>query len=365
MIYRDYGKTGKKVSLLGFGGMRFKNIENHDECVNMMIAAAKGGVNYFDTAPKYFGIQSEEVFGEGLAEMRRQNLPYYVATKTFASTESDIRTEIEAQLKRLNVPSIDFYHAWCIKSLPEWQGRKDDGLIQTFQKLKSEGLIKHICVSSHCIQEEIENLLMDDIFEGVLMGYSAYNFKTREKAFNSIRAKKLGAGVMNPLGGGMIPQHPELFEYLKRDPKEATVDAALHFLWDHQDISVTLVGFGNEGEVKDALRAMENYVPRSAAELEAVKKAASISMEGLCTGCGYCEEGCPVKIPIPQLMDAYNQKLLHPNKDPKAITNRLLMHWGLNPKDAGKCIECAQCEAACTQHLPIIDRLKEISLLGE
>jgi predicted aldo/keto reductase-like oxidoreductase len=344
--------------------MRFKNVDNHDECIQMMLTAAKGGVNYFDTAPKYFEIRSETVFGEGFAEMRRQNLPYYLATKTFASSESEIRKEIEAQLKRLNVPYIDFYHAWCVKSPSDWQERKQAGLIQAFRKLKEECLIKHMCVSSHLVQEDIDNFLAEDVFEGVLMGYSAYNFRTREKAFNSIRAKKLGAVVMNPLGGGMIPQHPELFNYLKRNSDEAVVDAALHFLWDHQDISVTLVGFGNESEVKDALRAMENYVPRTAAELEAVKKASSISMEGLCTGCGYCEEGCPVNIPIPEYMDAYNQKMLHPDKDPQAIVNRLKMHWGRDPKDAGKCIECAQCEAACTQHLPIIDRLKEISSLG-
>jgi predicted aldo/keto reductase-like oxidoreductase len=362
MIYRDYGKTGKKVSLLGFGGMRFKNVDNHDECIQMMLTAAKGGVNYFDTAPKYFEIRSETVFGEGFAEMRRQNLPYYLATKTFASTESEIRKEIDAQLKRLNVPYIDFYHAWCVKSPEDWQSRKQDGLVQTFKKLKEEGLIKHMCVSSHLIQDEIDDFLAEDVFEGILMGYSAYNFKTREKAFNSIRAKNLGAVVMNPLGGGIIPSHPELFEYLKRDSKETTVDAALHFLWDHPEISVTLVGFGNESEVKDALHSVDNYVPRTAVELEAAKKASSTSMEGLCTGCGYCE-GCPQDIAIPQFMDSYNQMMLNPEKNTKLITNRIKNHWNLDPRDSAKCIECAQCEAACTQHLPIIDRLKEISSL--
>jgi uncharacterized protein len=83
MIYRNYGSTGARVSALGFGGMRFDDIDNHAECVEMMLAAARGGVNYFDTAPKYFGTKSEEVFGLGLAEMRRQSLPYYLATKTF------------------------------------------------------------------------------------------------------------------------------------------------------------------------------------------------------------------------------------------------------------------------------------------
>jgi predicted aldo/keto reductase-like oxidoreductase len=327
----------------------------------MMLTAAKGGINYFDTAVGYFETKSETVFGEAFAEFRKQNLPYYVATKTFKSSESDIRKEIEGQLKRLNVPSIDFYHMWCVKSPEEWQGRKRDGIIQAFQKLKDEGLIKHICVSSHLAQDEIKDLLMEDVFEGVLMGYSAYNFRTREKAFISIKEKNLGTVVMNPLGGGIIPQHPELFQHLKRNSDESVVDAALRFLWDHPEITTTLVGFVDESEVKSALKAMENYVPRSAAELDAAKKASSTSMEGLCTGCGYCE-GCPENIPIPQYMDSYNQSMLNPEKS-NAIADRLNMHWGIDAKGAGKCIECAQCEANCTQHLPIISRLKEISAL--
>jgi predicted aldo/keto reductase-like oxidoreductase len=149
MIYREYGTTGKKISLLGFGGMRFADIDDHDKCVAMMVAAAQGGVNYFDTAPDYFGIKSETVFGKGLAELRRLNLPYYCATKTFESTERGIRREIDAQLKRLEIPAIDFYHIWCITSLGEWRERKNDGVLAAFRKLKDEGLIKHICISSH------------------------------------------------------------------------------------------------------------------------------------------------------------------------------------------------------------------------
>jgi predicted aldo/keto reductase-like oxidoreductase len=114
MLYRSYGKTGKKVSALGFGGMRFKEIDNHDKCVAMMVEAAKGGVNYFDTAPGYFGGKSEEVFGKGFQELKRLKLPFHCATKTFKTNEKDIRTEIEAQLKRLGLEKIDFYHIWCI-----------------------------------------------------------------------------------------------------------------------------------------------------------------------------------------------------------------------------------------------------------
>jgi predicted aldo/keto reductase-like oxidoreductase len=360
MLYRDYGKTGKKVSLLGFGGMRFAHIDDHDECVRMMVRAAEGGVTYFDTAPGYFGTKSETVFGEGLAELRRRGLPYYVATKTFKTTEADLRRELEDQLARLRVGAIDFYHIWCITSLDNWQARKKDGILETLGKFRDQGLIRHICVSSHLIQDEIEELLMEGVFEGVLFGYSAYNFRTRERAFNAIRDKKLGAVVMNPLGGGIIPQHPELFEFLKKSPGETTVGAALRFLWDHREISATLVGFGSEPEVETALAAMEGYSPRSGEELSAIKEKSSGSLEGICTGCAYCDD-CPQGIPIPKYMDAYNQKVLKAGD--KALAQRLTMHWNIKVRDAASCIACGQCEAACTQHLPIIRRLEEIAAL--
>jgi len=360
MLYREYGKTGKKVSLLGFGGMRFTNVDDHDECVRMMVAAAEGGVNYFDTAPGYFETRSEITFGKGFAELRRRQLPYYCATKTFAETEDAIRKEIEAQLKRMDIQAVDFYHIWCVTSLDNWQKRKKSGILETFRKLKDEGLIRHICVSSHLIRDEIKELLLEGVFEGVLFGYSAYNFKTRQAAFDAIREKKLGAVVMNPLGGGVIPSHPERFDFLKRESDEDTVAAALRFLWDHKEISVTLVGFDTVQHIRQALAAFEGYKPRTEAELEALKKSVHASLEGICTGCAYCDN-CPQGVPIPKFMDAYNQKILSApdRKDP--IGDRLKWHWGLERSAAGKCTACGQCEKACTQHINIIKRLKEIA----
>ena len=360
MIFREYGKTGEKVSLLGFGGMRFKNIDDHDECVRLMTKAAKGGINYFDTAPGYFETKSETVFGKGFAEMRKMGLPYFCATKTFESTESGIRREIEGQLKRLNINTIDFYHIWCITTLEGWEKRKKDGVLQALSKAKEEKLIKHICISSHLINDEIKELLMDSegIFEGVLFGYSAYNFNTRQKAFDAIRERNLGAVVMNPLGGGVIPQHPELFKFIQRED-ENIASAALRVLWDHPEITSTLVGFDTIEHLDDSLNAMENYKPRTKEELEETKAKAQSSFEGICTGCAYCDS-CPEGIPIPYYMDAYNQKLLD-KKTEDAIGNRLKWHWSLDRKGAAKCTGCGLCEKKCTQHINIIERLKEIA----
>jgi uncharacterized protein len=361
MLYRPYGRTGKDCSVLGFGGMRFENIDDRDACVEMMVEAARGGVNYFDTAPAYFGIKSERVFGEGFRELRRQGLPYFCATKTTEQTEKGIRTEIEAQLARLGLGRIDFYHVWCILTLEAWVGRKQHGTWATFQKLKEEGLIGHICVSSHLVGAEIRDLLETDPFEGVLFGYSAYNFSAREKAFEAIRERSLGCVVMNPLGGGLIPQNPEVFSFIKSRPDQGIVEAALHFLWSHPEITTTLVGFSSIREIREALAAVASFRAVDPAHIERVRGAIGDAFLHLCTGCQYCAD-CPEGIPVPQLMDAYNHLRLTGKEE--AVKDRLKWHWNLPASEAGRCNECGNCESACTQHLPIVERLKAIASLA-
>jgi uncharacterized protein len=358
MIYRKHGNTGKNLSIIGFGGMRFKDIDNRDECVEMIIKAAELGINYFDTAPAYFGIKSEEIFGHAFKEFKKQNVPFFSSTKTFSSKPKEIRKEIEAQLKRLNIEAIDFYHIWNIVTLGNWNERKKNGVIETFIKLKEEGLIKHICVSHHLIGDQIRELIKEDVLEAVLFGYSAYNFNARQEGFDIIKNKKLGCVVMNPLGGGIIPQNPQKFEFIKQHKNQPIVDAALHFIFAHREITTALVGFSTIEEIIEAAKAVDSYNGLSQKKLLEIKKHNDTSFDGLCTGCQYCDS-CPEDIPIPKYMEAYNYKLLY-EKD-KQLHDRLKWHWNI-PKDwAAKCTECGQCEDLCTQHLPIIERLRDIS----
>jgi predicted aldo/keto reductase-like oxidoreductase len=341
--------------------MRFKDIDDRDTCVAMIVEAARGGVNYFDTAPAYFEVKSETVFGAGFRELRRLGLPYLSATKTTQSTEQGIRTEIEAQLRRLDVEAIDFYHVWCILTPDGWQARKRDGVLATFRKLRDEGLVRHVCVSSHLIGDEIQQLLDEEGLEGVLFGYSAYNVSAREKAFDAIRRRGLGCVVMNPLGGGIIPQNPEVFGFIRKREDQGLVEAALHFLWSHPEITTTLVGFSESREIQEALRAVEAFEGVDEAHVARVRGAINDAFLDLCTGCQYCDD-CPEGIAVPQLMDAFNHMKLYRRNEP--ALDRLKWHWALSPAAAAKCSECGQCEQACTQHLPIIERLKALAALS-
>jgi predicted aldo/keto reductase-like oxidoreductase len=118
-----------------------------------MVEAARAGVTYFDTAPGYFG--------EAFREMRRLGLPYLSATKTFSSTEAEIRAQVETQLARLGISAINFYHAWCITTRKDWEDRKAKGIVPALRRLKEEGLVRHVCVSSHLVGDEIRELLME------------------------------------------------------------------------------------------------------------------------------------------------------------------------------------------------------------
>ena len=359
MIYRDYGSTGIKVSALGFGGMRFPQELPPEGCAALVKAAHDAGITYFDTAIGYG--RSEEVMGLAFKDMMktRAQRPFYVATKTFASTPDDIRRDAETSLKRLQVDAIDFYHMWCVMSPDAYSRRKLAGALKGFEKLKAEGLVRNIVVSSHMNGHDIAAMLADYPFEGVLLGYSAMNFAYREAALEGAARLKRGVVVMNPLGGGIIPQHPGRFAFVKSTPSESVVEGALRFLFNDSRITVTLVGIGSQPQLDEALRAVNGFRPLSPETVATIRANIKTAFNELCTGCAYCDE-CPQDLPIPKLMDSYNQYMLSGNK--QSIINRLAWHWSLLQEGnyLDKCVECGACEKACTQHLPIINRLKEI-----
>ena len=361
MIYNEYGKTGKKVSAIGFGGMRFEKPDDTELSAKLLIDAYASGVNYFDTAPGYG--KSEDIYGAAFKTMlkTRAQKPFYVSTKTFGGDPSEVRKDLEKSLTRMGLDCIDFYHSWCVMSYEEYCRRRDNGVYKEFEKLKEEGLIKHICVSSHMDGADIAKMLEDyPHFEGILLGYSAMNFAYREKGVEAAAKRKMGVVVMNPLGGGIIPENPDRFGFLKTQKDETVVEAALRFLINDPRITLPLVGVANAIQLKEAVKAVEGFTNIPEQRIEELRKELSNSMNSLCTNCGYCA-GCPMDVPIPKLMDAYNHFILKGSSE-KALVDRLHWHWGINQGDdaLNSCSDCGRCEELCTQKLPITTRIKEI-----
>jgi predicted aldo/keto reductase-like oxidoreductase len=362
MLYRVHPSTGLSLSAIGFGGMRFQNPDDPEACAALMMAAYDAGINYFDTAIGYG--KSEELFGVALKEMQktRKERPFYVTSKTFANTRDDLRRDVETSLTRMGLDYLDFYHFWCLLSPEIYRERR--GILSEFAKLKEEGLIRHVAVSSHMSGSDIGVMLDDYPFESILLGYSPMNFLYREPALDAAAKKGIGVVVMNPLGGGIIPQHPDRFAFLKSHDDETVVEAALRFLINDPRITVSLVGFSTIDQVREAVSAVDGFTPFTADRLAQIRAGMSASFDQMCTGCQYCDH-CPVELPIPKLMDAYNQYLL--TGDREQIANRLSWHWSLlHERDYfDKCTACGACEAVCTQHLPIIARIREVGVAAE
>lgn len=361
MIYKEYGSTGKKVSAIGLGGMRFEKPDDIELSAKLALEAYDAGVNYFDTAPGYG--KSEDIYGAAFKTMLKTRAlkPFYISTKTFGENPSEVRRDLETSLSRMGLDSVDFFHSWCLLSYDEYVYRRDHGAYDEFRKLKEEGLVKHLCASTHMDGASIARMLEDDPgFDGILLGYSAMNFAYREKGVEAAARRGLGVVVMNPLGGGLIPQNPERFDFLKTRSDETVVEAALRFLLNDPRITLPLVGVSNSAQLKEALRAVDGFAKIPDQRIEEIRKGLSASLDSLCTNCGYCA-GCPMDVPIQKLMDAYNHYVLSGMKD-KALIDRLRLHWGIEPgsDELSSCSGCGRCEELCTQKLPIPERIREI-----
>ncbi len=358
MIYREYGNTGDKVSVLGFGGMRFENPSDIDASAEIMVHALKSGINYFDTAPGYCSDQSEDIFGAAVLEMKKLDKPFYLSTKSNNADGSIVRRELENSLRRLNVDQIDFYNCWYVLTMEDWEGRKKGGAVAEILKAQEEGLIKHPVFSTHLSGGDIRKVIEEDYFQGVTLGYSVINFPFREEGIKAAAEHNMGVVVMNPLGGGSITGNPDTFGFIRVRPEQDNLDGALHFLMNNENISVMLTGFRNKNDVDTAVTSVDSYRPYTEEELRKIRIHIDSDFDNLCTTCMYCNN-CPVDIPVWKFVEAANG--LYYNAD-GSLSDRLKYHWGTDISVLDLCTECRLCEDVCTQHLPILERFEELKL---
>ncbi len=365
MYYKEYGNTGMKVSAIGMGTMRYDDADvkagNFEKCADVVLYAHEKGINFFDSAPFYCSDKSEEITGIALSQLPRDS--FYISSKVNMNTyggnfSPDIfRKKLETSLSRLKVDSLDFYYLWCLLDLESFR-KQYDLMYSSFEKAKTEGLIKNITFSSHMQGSQLEEVVNTNSFRGMLIGYNALNYRFRQAGIEAAYNNGMGIVVMNPLGGGLIPNNPQSFQYLTEGTDLNVAQAALRFVASHKEISVALCGCTTKEHVDDAVKSVENLEERPASEICQEYEAKGASFNNLCTGCGYCKY-CPQDIDIPKYMDSYNEKILG-----NQIPGRLKGHWGISVNRAGDCIKCGQCETLCTQHLPIMDRLDEIAAIS-
>ncbi|QXM07367.1 aldo/keto reductase [Crassaminicella indica] len=364
MIYREYGKTGKMVSAVGFGGMRFDISKSDEENAELLRYASSKGINYFDTAPNYCENRSEKIFGIAFKDMPND---FYVSTKgmpTQYDTKEKAKDAVKRSLEKLGVDKINFYHVWCLRKMSHYElAMKPGGQYEGLLECKEEGLIDHIVFSSHQPGHEVKEILQEGKFEGVLLGVNILNFPYRWDGVLSAYENGYGVVAMNPLAGGAIAKHEKELHFLSMHGETPT-EAALRFNIASPQITVTLNGFTTKEQIDMACRIADKGTTFTEKDLEKIKKHLGENMNAVCTGCGYCWD-CPMQIPVPAYMQFYNDKQMFGKSDEKLKKElKRIREWGFLAVRKGRakgCVKCGKCEEACTQHLPIIKRLEEIA----
>ena len=173
---------------------------------------------------------------------------------------------------------------------------------------------------------------------------------------------------MEPVKGGTLANLPSEAETLFKnvDPNMSPSSWAIRFAASLENVMVVLSGMSSVSQVNDNTAFMSEFVPLTEEEKQLCFKVGDIINSKIaipCTGCSYCTEGCPRKIPIPKYFSLYNENMRE-NMEEKGWTINYSNYMHLVENGFGKassCLACGRCEQVCPQHLPIIDTLKDVA----
>lgn len=368
MQYTEFGKTGIKVSRLGFGCMRFpftevdgKKVFNEEESIRMMHRAMELGVNYFDTAPGYCDTISEIIVGKALKGHRDQ---VYLSTKypTEVGTGDDYEKKLEISLKKLDTDYIDFYHFWGI-SLDKWEKKLDtpDGPLARALKLRDQGVIRHISFSFHDKPENMMEIIRrgQGQLASVLCQYNLLD-RANEDAIAFAHEQGLGVTIMGPVGGGRLGAPSQVIQDLLPGKVQSSAEMALRFVMNNPNVNIALSGMSSMEMVEENARVASDMSPLSAEEnarVDAMLEENRRLAELYCTGCNYCMP-CPKGLNIPEIFKMMNYHRVYGLTDYAKKTYAAIGSGNLKFQNAASCVGCGQCEKKCPQHLHIREQLR-------
>lgn len=374
MIYRDFGKTGEKISALGFGCMRFPEIEvdgnkavDLEKTDEMLLEAFNQGVNYFDTAPYYCNSNSEAALGHGVKAFRDKILLSSKFPCEVAKKPGDYRRQLESSLKRMDTDHIDFYHFWGINKDKFDNVIMAQNLLEEARKAKEEGLIRHISFSFHDDAKVIKYIIETAEAAGVPMEsmLCQYNLldRSNEEMMAFAHEKGLGTVAMGPVGGGRLAAPTELYSKLTGKESLPTYELAFKFCLGNPNLNCALSGMQNLQMVKDNIRVASEDTSFSEEEwkvlgdsMEQLKKFSDL----YCTGCKYCQP-CPAGIEIPRIFNMFTYHNVYGLKDHAKYMFEDYVKKGGALSDV--CKNCGYCERKCPQHLKIREQLKKVEAI--
>ena len=309
MEYRELGRTGLQVSMLGFGcgnvgGLIIRGA--HQDRVRGVARAMEAGINYFDTAPSYGNGQSEQNLGQVLRELKAN---VYVGTKVrIASGElgdlrSAISRSVEASLQRMGREQVDLIqlhnHITRQRQNEEptlsVQGVLGE-VVETFQRLQAQGKVRYYGITAlgdtAALHEVIDsgalysaqvcyNLLNPSAGQPVPAGFPNQDFgqlidRAATKRIGCIGIRVLAAGALSgvearhpiavpsvePIGTGPdyqadVKRAQTLSFLVEEGYASSLVEAAMRFAWSKPAMSTVLVGYSSLDHLEHAITAAE------------------------------------------------------------------------------------------------------------
>ncbi|MBR2781146.1 MAG: aldo/keto reductase [Eubacteriaceae bacterium] len=352
----------------GFGCMRLPmigdkvDIEQFKQMVDLFL---ESGFNYFDTAHVYLGGQSETAIRE--AVVKRYPRDAFILTDKLSkfnfNSEEEIRPLFETQLKDAGVDYFDFYlmHAQNEENFAKYKSCR---AYETAFELKKEGKIRHVGISFHDSAEVLDKILTEYTdLEVVQIQFNYLDYeddKVQSKACYDVISKHgKKAIVMEPVKGGKLANMADEAAAVFKEMGDASpASYAIRFAAGFENIFMVLSGMSTLAQMQDNVSYMKDFVPLSEEETAAVFRVRDIinSLKLIqCTACRYCTDGCPQDIQIPNIFAVMNEKKQFPGTD-------AAFGFGMATRGHGKpsdCVECGQCEDACPQKLPIRELLKQ------
>ena len=345
----------------GFGLMRLPMCGEEvdtEQTSKMVDAFLEAGFNYFDTAHTYIQGKSEAAVKTCLSS-RYPREKFLLANKLTPSTfekEEDIRPLVDRMLEISGVEYFDFFlmHAMSAERHEKYRELK---AYETCLQLKAEGKIRHLGMSFHDTADALDMILTnwpELEFVQLQFNYLDYESPTVQSRLCYEVCEKHGKPVMvmEPVRGGALVNLPQ--EALELLPGGSPASYALRFAAGFPQIAVVLSGMSDEAQMADNLATMGDFKPLTEDEQERIVKVRTLYQaqhKVPCTACGYCVDGCPVGIPIPDVFALLNKKLAKEEFDEKA--------YAALPVQADACVGCGQCENACPQKLQIRKLLEE------
>ena len=371
MHYRT-DKYNNKISILGFGCMRFQTTLGKIDITKaeqQIMAAFRGGVNYYDTAYVYPG--SEAAIGE-IFEKNGIRDQIYIATKLphyLIKSLDGLEKLFQEQLHRLRTDHIDYYLMHMLSDIATWNRLKDLGIEQWLAEKKQSGAIRQIGFSYHGNSDMFCRLVdaYDWEFCQIQYNYMDEHTQAGRKGLNYAHEKGLPVIIMEPLRGGRLVNNlPEDARNIFAEYKEQYTPAqwAFRWLYNQPEVTCVLSGMNTLEMVEDNINTASttevgSLGPAEEEMLQNVVKAIHSRLKVGCTGCGYCMP-CPKGVDIPGTFSAYNRRY-YDSKHSGFFDYMMCTALRKNSTAASNCIGCGKCETHCPQHIDIREHLKNAS----